>query len=97
MSTHIEKYRKHLRDIKAEEERGRQRQNKLLEEAREFFGYDIQRHDAQFKAYEETKKEEELKLLKKQKKEERHAKRKQMHAITGEEKTNEQESEQVKQ
>lgn len=74
MPQYIQQYRERLTKAEAQERSLESKRKALLEEARDYFGYDIDPRDPRFEQMKEKKEEEEKKLKKKKKKEEKIAK-----------------------
>ncbi|CAH1774980.1 unnamed protein product [Owenia fusiformis] len=69
MPKHIEKYRQKLQKQGEEKIKQAEKRQKLLDEAREFYGYEVSASDAKFKLMLETKEAEEKARRKKMRKE----------------------------
>ncbi|XP_064625623.1 large ribosomal subunit protein mL64-like [Lineus longissimus] len=67
----IAQYEAKLRKKEADVRKSEERKKRLLEEAKEFFGYDIDYRDPKFKQLQELKEAEAKKLAKQKKKEEK--------------------------
>ena len=71
MPEYIAQYEKRLQKEQDAKKKSQEKKQRLMDEARDFFGYDIDPRDERFKQMQEMKAEEEKKLAKKRKKEEK--------------------------